>query len=148
MKRSRGTYIEFETVEPFDVARGIRATIAGAFAFIAGGVAQALREAVKIQTATPVSPRGRGVGRGTARKASPRSSRPRARATQRRLPADVEHALSVLALPESRLPSPDRLRRARNAAILNAHPDRGGSNAAAARVNEAYRIVAGAIPQS
>lgn len=148
MKRSRGTYIEFETVEPFDVARGIRATIAGAFAFIAGGVAQALREAVKIQTATPVARRRRRTTGVAAGKASPRSSRPRARSTQRRLPADVERALSVLALPAGRVPSPEHLRRARNAAILNAHPDRGGSNAAAARVNEAYRIVAGALPQS
>lgn len=64
------------------------------------------------------------------------------------LPADVARACAVLGLPTSRLPSPAALRKARNAAILKAHPDRGGSDAAADRVVQAYRIVAGAIPQS
>lgn len=148
MKRSRGIYIEFETSGPPSRAPGIRDVIAGVF----GVIGASLHEALRLAAASSNNATGGASSRRRATDSPRRSKTRRSTAArsreQRRLPAGLERALSVLALPAGRLPSPEHLRRARNAAIMNAHPDRGGTTAAAARVIEAYRIVAGALPQS
>lgn len=130
----------------------IRSTLAGVFAAVFGSIDYALRAAAAVQDAAqddaPRVASRRRRATGDTQRSKARGSTAARSARQRPLPADVARALQLLGLPARALPSPDELRRARNAAILTAHPDRGGSNAAAARVIEAYRIVAGAIPQS
>ncbi len=66
----------------------------------------------------------------------------------REMPAEwkpIAAALVVLGLPRSRLPGMAELKAARNRAIRANHPDRGGTNAKAAAINEAFRVVRDAI---